>query len=171
MPTVAFRAIRSRSKFVNAQVVRDELDKWLDQEVKPKLIKLHEKRVANWRTKVTFRARKYITTDSINVVVFPWDNKEIYNYVAYGTRPHVIRARKEKSLAFVWGGPGSYTPKTTPNGGYGGPGKASGKMHFPIIVNHPGIEARQFAKHIRKEYEAEFKREAEKVWRRAIRKL
>lgn len=81
-------------------------------------------------------------------------DNEIYGYVAKGTRPHIIRAKNAKYLAF-----GSvYAPKTIVNSlesRSGGPGPAD---TFRKEVHHPGTEARNFdkeaAKNARKAYPA-----------------
>jgi len=74
--------------------------------------------------------------------------RQIWDWLNEGTSPHKIRAKNAPTLAFTWGGPGSYRPKTKPGGAtlqFGGPGTVSGgTMHFPKEVNHPGFEGRDF---------------------------
>ena len=173
MATVAYRVIRSRRVFVNAPEVRAVLDAALDREVKPHFVKEFDKVVANWKHKPDFKARKFVTTDAIKVNVYAaGENKEIYGYVTGGTRPHTIRAKNAPMLAFMWGGPGSYVPKTQPVGKYGGPGKVSGgTLHRFKQVQHPGTKARNFEKAIREEQAPWFSRTMENAWRRAIRNL
>jgi len=171
MARVAFRAIRSRRALVNAPQVRKVLEATMDGEVKPHFIGEFEKRVANWKHKPGFQARKYITGDAIRLNVYPAGEKQIYEYVTKGTRPHIIRAKNAPSLVFIWGGPGSYTPKTTAGGGYGGPGTASGSLRAFKEVRHPGNEPRDFEGIIRKEEAPWFSRTMENAWRRAIRSM
>lgn len=65
---------------------------------------------------------------------------EIYGYVNDGTRPHIIRARNAKVLAF--GTPSS--PKTAPRV----IGSTSGGRGSTVVkvrqVQHPGTDAREF---------------------------
>lgn len=172
MPTVAYRAIRERRRFVHAPEVKRVLGDTLDNEVKLALLRRFEAVVANWQHAPVFQARKFVTENAIWVNVFPTgENKRIYQYVTGGTRPHPIAARHAKTLAFVWGGPGSYTPKTAPGGHWGGPGTASGSMHYPLVVQHPGNKPRDFEAVIKREYQPEFLRTLENAFRRAIRRL
>lgn len=66
---------------------------------------------------------------------------EIYGYIDDGTKPHEIRPKRAKVLAF---GGGAYRPKTrvkvigSTNGG------PSGDTVFSKGVHHPGTEARDF---------------------------
>ena len=174
MPTVAYRAVRSRRAFVNSRAVRRVLDDTLDNVVKPALIRQFEYRVANWEHKPDFKARKYVTPDETSVSVYPAGaNKEIYKYVTEGTRPHTITPKKRGGkLVFMWGGPGSYKAKTAPGGKFGGPGViVGGTLRARSSVQHPGFKGRHFEKYIRKDYEPEFKRVMESAWRRAIRSM
>lgn len=159
--------------FVNAPIVKKYLEAGIDSEVKPHLLSKFKQVVANWKHKVEFRSRKFITADSIKINIFAaGPHVKIWGYVTRGTRPHVIRAKRGKSLAFVWGGPGSYVPKTKPPAKFGGPGTVrGGKKVFPKEVRHPGTKPRPFPKVIRKEETPWFRRTMENMWRRAIRRL
>lgn len=78
-----------------------------------------ERPVKRWRTPVSFvqsspdEHTREVTT-----------NSALYGYSDHGTRPHVIRARRRKRLAFFW----------------------RGRMRFPVKVNHPGTKARYFSR-------------------------
>jgi hypothetical protein len=174
MPTVAYRVIRSRRAFVNAPVARRVLEHALDAEVKPHFVTAFEEVVGNWKNKPKFEGRKFITADAIRVSVFPQGpNKEIYKYVTKGTRRHPIpkTPKVNGSLVFVWGGPGSYKPKTAPGGKWGGPGIATGKLTFRKQVQHPGNKPRDFEGFIRKREEPWFTKTMENAWKRAIRSM
>ena len=96
----------------------------------------------------------------------------IYGFVTGGTKPHKITARRAPTLVFMWGGPGSYKPKTKPKGKIGGPGiVVGGTLHRPVSVNHPGTEARDFESTIADDEKPWFSRTMENAWKRAIRKL
>ena len=173
MPTIAFRTVRSRRAFVNAPVVRRVLEQAIDSQVKPHFIKEFEKVVANWKHAPGFAARKSITGDSIKLNVFPTgENKKIYGYVTGGTRPHIIRPKTANTLAFMWGGVGSYKAKTAPGGKYGGPGVVTGgKMRYAKEVHHPGNKPRKFETRIRDEQAPWFYKTMEAAWKRAIRAM
>lgn len=61
-----------------------------------------------------------------------------------GARPHLIAARRAPCLAFVWDGPGSYRPKTTPRLLASQAGGPMGELVFFQSVNHPGFEGRRW---------------------------
>lgn len=98
-------------------------------------IGLFERTVASWEHKPAFRAGgnlfdRWIGTQDV-----------VYDYVAHGTRPHVIRPRDPGGkLAFQTG----YTAKTSPNVIGSRPGGASGNTVYANEVMHPGTEARNF---------------------------
>jgi len=176
---VAFRSVRGRRVFLEApKAVEQKLGDFMDATVKPHFIGRFDEIVADWKHKVEFKARKYITNDSIKLAVYPTGpNKEIWVYVSEGTRRHTIRARNAPVLAFMWGGVGSYRPKTKPGSGIAGPsfrglGKVvGGEMHFPREVHHPGSEGRHFPEFIAKAEKDWYSREMENAWRRIIREL
>lgn len=175
MPTVAFRTVRSRQRFANHSEVRKALGRTLDRIVKPHLIRRFDGVVANWKHQPVFKGRKFIRPDKIWVNIFPSGDKEsvdIYGFVTRGTKAHKIRAKNAPRLAFMWGGPGSYKPKTKPVGKIGGPGiVVGGTLRRPFEVNHPGTKARDFEKAIRDDEKAWFSRTMENAWRRAIRRI
>ena len=85
---------------------------------------------------------------------------QIWNWLNLGTRPHKIKAKNAPRLAFRWGGPGSYKPKTTPGGRrlkFGGPGTSSGPLVRPLEVDHPGNEPRDFDGYIQRKIATKFK--------------
>jgi len=175
MPTVAYRANRTRRKFIKFPEVKKQLAAEMNRKAKPPLIDEHEKRVENWEHQPDFEARNYIKIDSISITVFPaGENKKIWVFVSKGTKPHKIpKVPKTKGfLFFPWGGPGSYVPKTTTSGGYGGPGTVNNpEMTARRQVDHPGTEARNFEKHIREDFKDDYSRIMENAWRRIIRAL
>ena len=171
--TVAYRALRSRRKFVNMPEVKKQLEQVLEREVKPELIKRFERVTVNWEHKVDFRGRKFVNTKRIMVRIFAaGPNKKIWRYVSLGTRPHTIKATRAPFLVFNTGGPGSYKPKTKPVGKFGGPGiVVGGSTVRARKVKHPGTKARQFEKAIRADYKREYSRVMENAFRRIIRRL
>ncbi len=167
MPQVAYRAVRSRRKFNKSEEIIRDLSASIDSEVKPHFIREFDKRVANWKNKPEFRARKFIRLDSISLNVFPaGPNKEIWGYVDRGTRPHIIRPIRANALAFRT----RYVPKTRPPDRYGGLGRASGPRVYTKLVRHPGTKARKHTEGIRRKNRQWYSRTMESAWRRAIRR-
>lgn len=171
MPTIAFRAVRSRKRFFNAATgdrIKELLGQRMEEEVKPHLIDQFEEIVADWDHKVQFKGRKYIGPDSVRVAVFPTGkNKKIYEWVTKGTKPHIIEPKNAPMLVFQLG----YIPHTSPGGGYGGAGRATGPTVGAMHVDHPGTKAREFEKHIRRKNENWYSRKMEVIWKWAIRRL
>ena len=147
-------------------ITRKEIDKVLDNQVKPALVKSHERIVTNWKHKPKFQGRKTIKTNIIIVTVFPTGpNAKIWRFVDEGTKPHIIRAKNVPLLKFKTG----YQPKTLakPARTVSGGGKSTGPFVSKVQVNHPGSEAREFTKTIAEDIKPEFKRVVENAFRRA----
>jgi len=86
--------------------------------------------------------------ESIEIEVNPVGKTEVWGYVTRGTRAHKIRPRRKKALSFMWGGPGSYRPRTHPGPPvtWGGPGQVmNGTRRAFAEVNHPGTKPRRIA--------------------------
>lgn len=95
-------------------------------------------------TTQTWRKRPDFTIkDQPSERIIATDN-EIYGYVNDGTRPHIIVAKNGKSLAFKWGGKGSYSPKTAVRVIGSGASSQSGSIIRPRAIHHPGTDAREF---------------------------
>lgn len=107
-----------------------------------------EKTTRTWEHKPKFEALTSLTGPG-PVVLVGTDNL-IYKFVDEGTKPHPIFAgvytgkSNKKTLAFQWGGPGSYTAKTTPRIIGSQAGGQSGEGVLRAYVQHPGIKAREF---------------------------
>jgi len=125
------------------------------EEVKEYLRKI----VESWKNEVDFRATKKVAGDEIKVGFYAiGPGREIFHYVNMGTEPHPIRPKKAGgSLAFMWGGPGSYVPKTGLSGQYKGPGEVvGGSLQLMKAVQHPGTKARRFDKAIHRWHKPKF---------------
>ncbi len=170
---VVYRQVRSRRKFLKMPEAKVKVGNFLESDIKPELLKRFNRVTANWTTKITFASRKFVSTKRVMISTFAvGKNKKIWRYVSLGTRPHKIRPRKAKRLAFVSGGPGSYKPKTKAVGKFGGPGVVvGGSPVFAKEVNHPGTKAREFEKTIAEDYKREYARVMENAFRRIMRSL
>ncbi len=168
MPRVAFRAVRSRRRYFQAEFadeVRDLMGQRMDAEVKPHFIEQFDDIVADWDHKVTFEGRKYIGPDDIRVAVYPTGpHKQIWKWVTGGTKPHIIRAKNAPVLAFQLG----YVPRTSPGGGYGGAGRATGDMAYAKEVRHPGTAPREFEKHVALKNKGWYSQKMEAIWKWVI---
>lgn len=166
------RWTRGRRKAPNWPEIAKEVKRTMDKTVKPELVKEFEKVVAKWEHKVQFGAMKKVRQAYTSVYVFPkGPDKKIWTFVSGGTKAHAIPKKSgAKTLSFVWGGPGSYVPKTAP-GVYGGPGIViSGKPVAFKSVWHPGTKPRNFEHHIRERYKPQFQKHMENAMRRGVRR-
>jgi hypothetical protein len=80
---------------------------------------------------------------------------EVWNWVDKGTRPHTIRVRRAKALAFASG----YTAKTRPGSIIAQPGGPSGDTRFAIEVEHPGTKPRRFSDRLRAKWKTKWPRD------------
>lgn len=94
-----------------------------------------QKPAASWKTRVAFNIKRLAAGREISTA------NEIYGYVNSGTRPHIIRAKRSRYLAF---GPSS--PKTSPGSLDSGAGSRGPADTFRQQVRHPGSAARGFDK-------------------------
>jgi len=171
MPTVAFRAVRSRRKFIKAPTVKRKLGAVLTDPVKKKFVAEFENVVSDWSGPPKFKARAFITFDYIKINVFPSGaNKDKWIWVSRGTRgPYPIPKGGPGFLAFTLG----YSARTKPRGQHHvGSGTASGPQVFGVMqVMHPGIKAREFEEVIAEDNKEWYSRTMENAWRRIIRSL
>lgn len=72
------------------------------------------------------------------------ENARIFQYVDLGTRPHVIKPRRAKRLAFS----SKFSPKTKPGALVSGGGSKGAVDTFVRFVAHPGSKPRNFTKNI-----------------------
>lgn len=96
-----------------------------------------QKTTRTWKTKVLFTIE--IGKDGTGSATV-YTNNEIYAYVNYGTKPHIIRPRNGRFLTF-------YTPfKAKTRVRFLGSGNGSKGNNFVLTkeVHHPGTEAREW---------------------------
>jgi len=171
MPTVAFRAVRSRRKFNKAPEVQRKMKTELIGPVKEHFIKEFEGVVSDWTHKPEFKVRTFFTMDMLKVNVFPaGPNKDKWIWVSRGTSgPYPIPKSGPGLLAFTLG----YSARTRPRGqAHVGSGTATGPKVIGVMqVMHPGIEAREFEEVIAEDNKDWYSRNMENAWRRIIRSL
>lgn len=123
-----------------------------------------QKIVANFETDIKFGYRIAATEKQITLSVVvensdetlkdsDWTVGELWRALdTRGTIRHDIpKKANAKPLRFLWGGPGSYQPKTRPIGRYGGPGTVrGGEITVRKSVSHPGFQPRKFSEKINK---------------------
>lgn len=113
-----------------------------------------EKRVANWKRKPNFKSDFNSLPTRLSLLVKPAGaGLKQWKIVSGGAKAHHIVSRKGKNL-FIHGGVGGYSPKTRPGNFYGGSGTYGGNSFYikwPYFANHPGVQAREFEKHIAEE--------------------
>lgn len=159
MVKILTRRIARRKRAPNwSGAIMKEIRRTIESKVKPALLARFKEVVADWDTKIKFIAKTKVTPNEISISVRPSGrNAKIWRFVSGGTKRHPIPVKNASVLAFVWGGKGSYVPKTRPVGQFGGPGKVSnGSLVFFKEVDHPGNKARQFEKAIAKKEERRF---------------
>jgi len=74
----------------------------------------------------------------------------IYKFVSGGTRPHLITAHTPRGLAFYATG---FSPKTRKRVIASYPGRSADRdLRRPMVVHHPGNEAREYPEVIAEKY-------------------
>jgi hypothetical protein len=126
--------IRKPARLVDLGKLRAKLDEGLDQSAQQVHIDL-ARPTNTWRTAVKFTVKKIAEGREI------FTTNEIYGYVSGGTRPHIIRAKNKRYLAF---GPSS--AKTRPGSLESGAGSRGPADTFRQQVRHPGTDPRDFDK-------------------------
>ena len=157
-------------------IVRQEIERAMDTQVKPSLVRSHEEIVKEWDHRPGFAARKYIEASRMRVVVFPTgEHKKIWYYVDRGTRPHKIPAVSGKLMVFRAGG--VYVPKTMakPARTVESGGRVEGGTKVFATkrkeFTHPGSEGRNFSGTIARDLKPDFQRWIENAFRRAARRV
>lgn len=104
------------------------------------------KTTRTWKHRVIFTIKLDVGSEAVATV---YTDDEIYNYVSGGTKPHWIKPRRAKFLAF--GVP--FRAKTRVGFIGSSNGKRGNTMVFSRGVYHPGTEARDFDKVIAEKWQ------------------
>lgn len=159
---IVVRAIKPKKAF-NSAVFRQELiaeATELGEFVK----KDYEKTTRTWKHKPEFR--NIVKTSGKAVELSVTTSDKIYGYVDEGTKPHIIRPRTKKALAFS----SKFRPKTRPRQirslkGY------TGKVDtVRPEVHHPGTEAREFTETLTERWKPGFQRGIQNAIDRAVKR-
>lgn len=123
----------------NARVYKREIDRAVEytlQAVKRDL----EKTVQTWNKKPEFVTESKYQGGSR--IITAYTDNQVYNWLDQGTKPHIIRPKRARMLAFQSG----YTAKTSaaPGAFIAKSGGPSGAWRYAKQVNHPGTKARKF---------------------------
>jgi len=119
------------------------MQRYIDDDAEPAFLKTIE----TWDNKPVFE--KSVTANPNQIVGRVWTDDNVYYILDGGAKKHPITPSKSKLLHFQIG----FTPKTKPKwigSQSGGKDKSSPWAH-KLSVNHPGVEAREFAKTIAEE--------------------
>ncbi len=146
MTRAILRPIIPRSPLYQTATMQHEIKSALDKLAKD-VKKTFEGTTSTWETDVKFETKVTLTSSEAKVEVTT-DN-EIYGYVNEGTKPHIIRPKRARMLAFQSG----YRAKTRPRSIVSGPGGAFGESVFANVVHHPGTKAREFTKWVSVRYQ------------------
>lgn len=112
------------------------------KEAKREGLRLYRRTSSTWAHQPEYQVDTEQGPDYV-LLVFGTPDR-VWNWLDQGTRPHAIRPKRAKALAFQWGGPGSYKAKTRPGWIGSGAGGPSGDTVFRKAVWHPGTEPRRW---------------------------
>ncbi len=167
MPSVTFTV--KMPKKINLDIVIQEVMRTHRTQVVKDLDGYFNRITGDWSAKTRPMLKHTISRIQGTVTTTVYPQGLIYKFVTGGTRRHIIVPKRAKFLRFMWGGFGSYVPKTRPGGQYGGPGQVvNGTMQHRKRVNHPGNAARRFEYEIAKDYQPKFEKLMQDAIKRGI---
>jgi hypothetical protein len=126
-----------------------------------------KKTVATWNDKPTFSSKVDQGAAVGGVRIQIGTDDPVYGFVDEGTKPHIIRPKHGKILAFKGG---KYRAKTKPRVIGSTSGGATGKAVFAQVVHHPGTKKREFTKTIANKWKVDFQKEIKNALARAARR-
>lgn len=113
------------------------------QNIKDEVLRLYRLCTWTWKHKPQFEVAAKSEGDTTIRLDIGTDSA-IFGYVDWGTRPHVIRAKRAKALRFMSG----YSAKTIPEVFGSKQGGSFGDVVHRQQVRHPGTKPRHFTKNI-----------------------
>lgn len=181
MPSAPWGALEVPSRLVHSPLRNAvlEKDRQLRRELRDvvesagqELLRRHKLVVRTWRDKPTFVMETKVEPGLIAVEIRPKGRgiaARKWRWVDQGTKgPYVIRPKKRgRLLRFRTG----YVAKTRPIAKVtAGGGRYTGGWVSKLEVMHPGVRARKFTETFDRDIRPEFRRQVEKVIRRALRR-
>jgi len=149
-----------------------EVEKTFDDKVKPELRSYFTRITELWDHPVRFEARKRVTSKSISLYIGPTGtNAKLWTWITLGTKGPYLIPKQPKPPGFPLRFRRDYKPRTGRGYRYRGPGKAIGPWVSKHQVEHPGIKAREFEKHIKRFYTPKFHGHMRNAIRRGVRRL
>jgi len=151
--------LREIDKIKNVPVAAERaMRRYINQDVEPAFLKTTE----TWDNRPVFE--KSVTASSNQIIGQVWTDDNVYHILDGGAKKHDIPPKRGKFLHFQTG----FTSKTKPKWIGSQPGGKSGAWAHPTFVkDHPGVEAREFAKTIAEETQpkviAKFREELKKL--------
>lgn len=141
MPRGAFSFRPIHWKQLNLGAVEAEVYKELEREGDI-VRRMYESTTRTWTHRPKFWKAVGRGPGKAGVRVYTDD--PIYAYVDYGTKPHVIRARRARFLSFCWPSKAKTTPRII--GSHAG--SVGNNWARKVQVYHPGTKAREFTSEI-----------------------
>lgn len=166
------RSGKRRAEIVDTKsIVYAELSAEMENQKKI-LLAAFEKIVADWKSDVSFGAKKFLTAQYLAINIYPKGaDKEIWFYVDLGTPKHDITVKSAPYLHFQ---AGTYVPKTmaspartNASGGY----VKDPQWVKVTTVEHPGSEGRDFTGTLAGDAKPIFDAQIEAAFKRAQRKI
>lgn len=110
---------------------------------------------STWREKPVFIEKQLRSSGMIGVEVAT--SNDVYSWVNYGTRPHIIRPRNRGMLRFQTG----YSSKSRVGSRRAYAGGKFGPFTSSVGVTHPGTEARHFDELIAADFQPVFEKQVQ----------
>lgn len=134
---ITIKAITTKDDIINVKQLLGVI-KGASVEAAKAVRKDMEKTTRTWKHKPVFVIKIAVGNGEAQATVYTDD--AIYSYVTLGTKPHIIRPRKAKFLAFLT----PFKAKTRVRFIGSSNGKRGNIPVYAKEVHHPGTEAREF---------------------------
>jgi len=170
MPTVVWKAIRTRNAYFDVPGIKRYIIDGLLDDVAPMIIREHQMIVIDWAGKPDFEAHAFVHADALGIAVRPRGPvAKIWHWLSRGVAGHMIYPRRKKALRFApRGGFGPVLPSGPTRVGWSW--SPSGTWAFSKGHWWPGILPRGFEQRIVAKVKPVFRRIAENILRRAMRR-
>lgn len=144
-----------KPKAFNSQAFRLEMVR-MTAKITKDMEKDYRKTTAKWKKKPTWL--REVNYSSSKITTFVGTENEIYGYIDYGTKPHLIVPRRKTVLRFL-------------GSSYGGSGRPKGGDYvFAKYVNHPGFKGYKHSKRLLKKWKPLSKKRFDAAMRVAAQK-